>query len=184
MVWWQPTAAGLRPELVPIVEVEKVLPTASTPAVLELEDDAAVGIQALAYSLPAVVMKADHAPAIICKHVPQFGLEGASRLLPQPAEVGKDRLAALVVASERAPPRRVPRGALVEDLGERLHVGRVEGLVTAADDLGVPVHISLPMRLHRPKLTDGLSSDTVAGATAIPRPSPGVCTFPLAQFRA
>src|SRR5712671_5805402 len=28
-----------------------------------------------------------------------------------------------------ASPRRVPRGALVQELGERLHVGRVEGLV-------------------------------------------------------
>src|SRR3970040_1787955 len=45
------TPAGLRPELVPIVEVEKVLPTANNPAVLEFEDDAAVCIQALARSL-------------------------------------------------------------------------------------------------------------------------------------
>ena len=40
-----------------------------------------------------------------------------------------------MVASERASPRRVPRGALVEELGERLHVGRVEGLVTASHGL-------------------------------------------------
>src|SRR3990172_12560357 len=99
---------GLRPELVPIVEVEKVLPTASNPAVLELEEDTAVCIQALAFSFRAVVMNADHAPVIICKHVPQFGLKGASRLLPIPAELGKDRLAALAVASYGASPRRVP----------------------------------------------------------------------------
>jgi len=64
--------AGLRPELVPRVEVVKVLPTVSNPAVLELKDDAAINIQALAASLRAVVMSADHAPLIICKHVCVF----------------------------------------------------------------------------------------------------------------
>src|SRR3990172_6896288 len=118
--------AGLRPELVPSVEVVKVLPTVDNPAVLELEDDAAANIQAIAAPLCAVVMNADHAAVITLEQVLQCGLEGPSRLLPQPAEVGEGRVAALVVASERASPWRVPRGALVEGLGERLHVGRVE----------------------------------------------------------
>jgi transposase-like protein len=41
-------------------------------------------LQALAVSSLAVVMSGDHAALIVCSHVPQFGLEGASRLLPQP----------------------------------------------------------------------------------------------------
>ena len=59
-----PAPAGLRPELVPSVEVEKVLPTVNNPAVLELEDDAAANIQVLAVPLRAVVMNADHAAVI------------------------------------------------------------------------------------------------------------------------
>src|SRR5204862_4485496 len=43
-----PAPAGLRPELVPSVEIVKVLPTVSNPAVLELEDDAVANIQVLA----------------------------------------------------------------------------------------------------------------------------------------
>ena len=81
-----------------------MLPTVRNPAVLELEDDAAVNIQLLAVSLRSVVMNADHAAVIICKHVMQCGLEGPSRLPHQPAEVGKGRLAAVVVASEGASP--------------------------------------------------------------------------------
>ena len=113
-----------------------MLATVHNPAVLELEDDAAVNIQALAVSHPTVVMNADHAAVIICKDVPQFGLEGAFRLLPIPGELGKDRVSAHVVASDGASPRRVPRGVLVEELSKCLHVGRVEGMVTAADEPG------------------------------------------------
>ena len=68
-----------------------MLPTVSNPAVLELEDEAAINIQVLAASLPAVVMNADHATVITLEQVLQLGLEGPSRLLPQPAEVGKGR---------------------------------------------------------------------------------------------
>jgi hypothetical protein len=75
-------SAGLGPELVPSVEVVKVLPTVSNPAVLELEDDAVANIQMLAVSLRAAALDADHAVLVICKHVLQFGLEGAPRLLP------------------------------------------------------------------------------------------------------
>src|SRR2546430_4043712 len=52
----------------------------------------------------------------------------------QPGEVGKGRLAALVVVGQRAPSRQVPHGALVEGLGEGLHVDRVEGLVSARSE--------------------------------------------------
>src|SRR5207248_5378600 len=89
--------AGLRPELVPSVEVVKVLPTVSNPAVLELEDNAVANIQVLAVSLCGAALDADHAVVIICKQLLQLGLEGPSRLLPQQGEVGKGRLAALVV---------------------------------------------------------------------------------------
>src|SRR5207245_2374874 len=88
---------GLRPELVPGVEVVKVLPTVSYPAVLELEDNAVANIQALAVSLRGAPLDADHAVIIICKQVVQLGLEGPSRFLPNPAEVGQGRVAALVV---------------------------------------------------------------------------------------
>src|SRR6266567_2968590 len=57
-----------------------------------------------------IVMYGDHAALVSCKHVPQFGPEGRSRILPIPAELGKDRLAALAVTSEDASARRVPRG--------------------------------------------------------------------------
>ena len=81
-----------------------MLPTVSNPAVLELEDEAAVNIQLLAVSLPAAAMNADHAAVIICEQVLQFGLEGPSRLLSQPAEVGKAPVAALVVAGDELRP--------------------------------------------------------------------------------
>ena len=52
-----------------------MLPTLSHPAVLELEDETHVNIQVLAVSLRAVALDADH-PLVICKQVPQLGLEG------------------------------------------------------------------------------------------------------------
>src|SRR3989442_13712895 len=80
-------ATGLRPELVPSVEVVKVLPTVSNPAVLELEDNAVANIQVLAVSLRSAALDADHAVVIICKQALQFGPEGAPRLLCQLAQV-------------------------------------------------------------------------------------------------
>src|SRR2546423_13619760 len=91
-------ADALRPELVPSVEVVKVLPTVSNPAVLELEDNAVANIQVLAVSIRGAALDADDAVVIICKQALQFGPEGAARLLPQLAEVRKGCLAALVVA--------------------------------------------------------------------------------------
>jgi hypothetical protein len=82
------------------VEVVKVLPTVSDPAILDLEDEATVNVQALAVSLRAVVMNADHAAIIICKHVPQLCPEAPSRLPAIPAELDKARLATLVVSGQ------------------------------------------------------------------------------------
>src|SRR4051794_1008072 len=129
--------AGLRPEIVPSVEVVKVLPTVNYPAVLELEDDAVANIQMLAASIAGAALDPDHAAVIITEQVLQLGPEGAPGLLRQLAEVRQGRVAALVVVGERAPPRQVPHGALIEDLVERLDVARVEGLVSAPHDRDV-----------------------------------------------
>src|SRR5256885_17023381 len=99
---------GLRPELVPSVEVVKVLPTVDDLAVVELEDDAVAHVKALAVSLRGAAMEADHPAVITCEQLLQFGLEGARCLLPQLAEVGESRVAALVVVGHRTPPRQVP----------------------------------------------------------------------------
>jgi hypothetical protein len=81
-------AAGLRPELIPGVEVVIVLPTLGHTAVLELEDQTHVNVQVLAVSLRAVALKADH-PLVICKQVLQFNPESPSRLLSQTVEKAK-----------------------------------------------------------------------------------------------
>src|SRR5512144_2503594 len=113
-------------------------------------------------------MNADHVTLIVRRHGTQFGPEGSSRLLSQLAEVGKGRLAALVVAGEGTSSRCVPRGTLVEDLGKRLHVARVEGLVTTADQVCVftsshvssYLPLSVSLRPYTPSAADGaLSSD-------------------------
>jgi hypothetical protein len=74
--------AGLSPKLVPSVEVVKVFPTINNPAVLELKDDAAADIQALATPLRGVAMNADHPAVITLEHLQQGGLEG----MPEPEE--------------------------------------------------------------------------------------------------
>lgn len=51
-------------------------------AVLDLEDEAAVNVQALAVSNPAVVMNGDNPALVICSQVLQVGLEGSRGLLP------------------------------------------------------------------------------------------------------
>lgn len=114
-----------------------MFPTVNNPAVLEFEGDATANIEVLAAPLRGVVMNADHPTVITREHVQQSGLEGPSRLTPIPTELGKDRFASPVVAGDGASPRRVSRGALVEELRERLHVGLVEGLVTTSYGLGV-----------------------------------------------
>ena len=54
-----------------------MLPGIRDPAVLELEDDAAIGIDGLAAARAAVVMQGDHAAVVIGKHMPQRGPEGS-----------------------------------------------------------------------------------------------------------
>jgi hypothetical protein len=59
---------ALRREFVPGVGVvEEVLPTGDDPAVLDLEDDAAVYIKALALAVAAVVMDVNH-DVLSCCH--------------------------------------------------------------------------------------------------------------------
>src|SRR5436305_14071666 len=88
---------GLRPELVPRVEVLKVLPTVSHPAVLELEDDAVGNIQVLAGSVRGAALDADHARVTIGGQVLQLSPERPSGLLRQLAEVRQCRVAPLVI---------------------------------------------------------------------------------------
>src|SRR5439155_5983289 len=158
--------AGLRPELVPSVEVVKVLPAVGNPAVLELEDDAVADIQVLAVPLRGAALDADHAALVISKQLLQIGLEGAPRLLPQLGEVGKHRVTALIVVSEAAPPRQVPRSALVEEFDERVHVARVERRVTAPHDRDVFI------RSHHfpPARWSQSSRDTTTGPRTYYRP--------------
>jgi hypothetical protein len=122
------------------MKVVEVLPTVGNPAVLELKDKAAIDIQSFAVSHATVVVDADHATFIIRKHVAEFGLEGASSLPAVATELRKDLLAAHPIAGDGTSSRRMPGGILVEELREGLHVGGVEGLVTAADNLSVLVH--------------------------------------------
>ena len=90
-----------------------MLPTVDDPAVLELEDEAAVDIQVLAVSFSAVAMKGEDVAIIVCSQVPQLGPKGPSGLASQLTEVGKRGVTTFMVASQRAAPRRVPRQALV-----------------------------------------------------------------------
>jgi hypothetical protein len=129
--------AGLRPELVPSSEVVKVLSTAQALSILELENEAAINVQLLAVSLRCVVMNADDAAVVTYRHGLQYSFESSTRLASIPPELGKGGITAFVVASDAASTRRVPRGVLLEDLGERLHVARVEGLVASSDGLSV-----------------------------------------------
>jgi hypothetical protein len=57
-----------------------MLPALGYPAILELDDDAAVNIQALAASLTAVVMNGDDAAVTISSQVLQIGPESPSGL--------------------------------------------------------------------------------------------------------
>src|SRR5215213_4961327 len=125
---------GLRPELVPSVEVVKVLPTVNDPAVLELEDNAVGHVQVLAVAIPGAVLEADHVAVVICCQVPQLGPERAVRLLCELAEILQDRVGALIVVGVLALAREMPHGVPVEDLVERVQVARVEGVVGTLQD--------------------------------------------------
>ena len=83
----------LRPERVPVVKVVEVLPAGDHLAVLDLKDDAAIRVEALAVALTAVVMNGHHAAVVTPEHLLQVGLKGAVRLTAIPAELGEDRVA-------------------------------------------------------------------------------------------
>jgi hypothetical protein len=61
--------AGLRPELIPGVEVLEVLPTVNHPAVLEFENDAVGNIEMLAVSVRGAALDAHHTVVTICRYV-------------------------------------------------------------------------------------------------------------------
>jgi len=108
-----------------------MLPSVNNQTVLEQEDDAAIHLQALPVPLGAVVMNAHHHAVIRLEHMQQFCLESPARQAPIPAELGEDRLPSLRVAGDGALARCVPRGVLVEEGRECLHVSRVEGRIAA-----------------------------------------------------
>src|SRR5947199_2612847 len=104
--------AGLRPKLVPGVEVLEMLPTVNHLAVLELEDDAVGNIEMLAVSVRGAALDADYAVITICSHVLQLGPEGPSSFLRQLGEVRQGRAATLVVAGHWAPARQMPHSLI------------------------------------------------------------------------
>ena len=144
--------AGLRPELVPSVEVLKVLPTVGDPAVLELEDDAVANLQLLAVSLPGAGRMPTTRPSsssAMCRNV--------ARKVPSvyPVLAGQRRQ-----GSRRDPPGRRKRSRAPacamrrsrQKSDQRVHVGRVESLVGETDDrcvLSCCHRSSLSLRLAR-----------------------------------
>src|SRR5215216_696372 len=157
---------GLRPELVPSVEVVKVLPTVNDPAVLELEDNAVGHVQVLAVAIPGAVLEADHVAVVICCQVPQLGPERAVRLLCELAEILQDRVGALIVVGVLALAREMPHGVPVEDLVERVQVARVEGVVGALQD-------RYAFRCSHPSLLGCFQS--TRDTTSLPLPMPSEC---------
>ena len=111
-----------------------MFPSVNNQTALELEDDAAINLQALPVPFGAVVMNTHHHAVIILEHMQQLRLESPARQTPIPAELGEDRLASLVVAGDGALTRRMPRGMLVKQSRECFHVSRVEGRITAPND--------------------------------------------------
>src|SRR5205085_409705 len=89
--------AGLRPELVPRVEVLEMLPPVGDPTVCELEDDAVGDVEMPAVPVRGAPMDPDDATVAVGGQRLQLGLEGPSGLLRQPAEVRQGRIAPLVV---------------------------------------------------------------------------------------
>jgi hypothetical protein len=71
-------AKRLRPELVPRVEIVKVLPTVNNPAVLEFKDHAVACNQVLAIPVRDAALNADDAVLIIRKRAKKLGPEGAA----------------------------------------------------------------------------------------------------------
>ena len=81
-----------------------MLPAVESPAVLELEDDAAVHVQLLAVPLAVLWWMPITRPSSSVRTRCSVGLEGAARLAAVPAELGEDRVATLGVAREGASP--------------------------------------------------------------------------------
>src|SRR4051812_5388812 len=108
-----------------------MLPTVNDAAVLELEDDAVVNVQVLAVSVRGAALNADHTRVANCSHVLQLCPKGPSSLLRELTEVRQGCPGTLVVAGHRAPARQVPH-SLVHELSERVHVARVERVVSAS----------------------------------------------------
>ena len=76
-----PAPTELRPELVPNVKIVKVLPNLNDPTVVEPEHNAVANVKALAVSLPAAALDADHVVVVIGEQVPQLGPERPCGLL-------------------------------------------------------------------------------------------------------
>ena len=110
-----------------------MLPSVNNQTILELEDDAAIHLQALPVPLGAVVMNTYYHAVIILEHMQQFRREIPARKAPIPPELSEDRLATFVVAADGAMARRMPCGVLVKEGRECFHVSRVEGRITAPD---------------------------------------------------
>src|SRR6185295_6871879 len=98
-----------RPELVPGPKVVDVLAAVHDPAVLELEDGAAVDVQLLAVSLGDGVVDPDHTAVFVGEQTLQIRPEGATRLGHVAAETGEDCLPSDNVPCDRAHARCVPR---------------------------------------------------------------------------
>jgi hypothetical protein len=64
---------------------------------------------------------ADRVP-VVGHHIMQLGPEGPGRQLHRPAKEPEDHVGATVVASQRAPARKVPDDLGVEQLTQGVHV--------------------------------------------------------------
>jgi hypothetical protein len=124
-----------------------VLAAVHDPAVLELEDGAAVDVEVLPVALGDAVMDADHPPVLVGEQTLEVGPERPARLGPVAAETGEDGFPSDDVAGERAEAGGVPADVVTEELGECRQIAAVERLVASADDRCVPRHDVLPSRV-------------------------------------
>jgi hypothetical protein len=85
-----------------------VLAAVHDPAVLELEDDAAVDVEVPAGALADGVMDTEHPAFLVGEQPLQIGPECAARLGQVAAETGEDGLPTDDVAGKRAPAGGVP----------------------------------------------------------------------------
>jgi hypothetical protein len=112
----------------------------------------AVRVSSARPSLSCRVVDDDHG-AVARVELLDVGAERSARALRELAEVGEHRVAAAMVAGDRVRPGLVEDGVLADELEERVDVAGVEGLVTAADEIGVALHDVPPgLGLPRPSL--------------------------------